>query len=376
MFKPYGVPVERLFDGRPILSPGERWWENSVTFNSAAVYLNNTPSNRGLIQTLVGNSDMDDALLKEGIVALHYRARPKSDPGYLWTRSFTGLALFTPRLELIKRYDHPIVLPGAHEEDCDYLGIEDPRIARIDDMFYMTYCGSTVDRETKHGFRGRNCLARSKDLLHWEKLGVVKGDPDLFDNKDGVLFPDKIDGHYFLLHRPWGSKVGGLSDFHSQIALSDSINGKWKNCGIVLRAFKIPDCSDSWNGAGSVPIPVGNKRYLVIYHTGNWHKSGEKEYDLDAALFDFSRFSPDHPEQLVVGRIEPLMVPQTRYERESPFSASEPNTLFTCGTYEYKDWIYIIYGGGDTYIMAARVNRQELLEALENAPDGNPYVQG
>ena len=87
MFKPYGVSVERLFDGRPILSPSEQWWENSVTFNSAAVYLNNTPSNRGLIQTLVGNSDMDDALLKEGIVALHYRARPKSDPGSLLSKT-------------------------------------------------------------------------------------------------------------------------------------------------------------------------------------------------------------------------------------------------------------------------------------------------
>ena len=143
------------------------------------------------------------------------------------------------------------------------------------------------------------------------------------NNKDGVLFPERINGYYFLLHRPWGDKVGSLSDFHTRLARSDTPTGFWEDCGIVMKAYDIPDCSDSWNGAGSVPIPLGNKRYLIIYHTGNWHKNGEKEYDLDAAIFDFNKFSLASPESIVESRIEPLMVPDSNYETQSPLADSE-----------------------------------------------------
>ncbi len=81
---------------------------------------------------------LDDPHLAEGVVALHYRARPRKDPGYKWNRSFVGLALFTPELTPLKRYSEPVILPGERPEDPDFLGAEDPRITRFGRLLRKT----------------------------------------------------------------------------------------------------------------------------------------------------------------------------------------------------------------------------------------------
>ncbi len=361
--KPYGVPVERLHGGAPILQPTQNAWESGVTFNTAAVYLERSEANDPILKQLLAREDLDAPEMREGVVALHYRARPKTDPGYRWNRSFVGLALFTPTLQLIKRYSDPILAPGAHPEDPDYLGVEDPRITRIGAAFYAVYCG--VSGAAAEGdWKAANCLASSCDLLHWTKHGALPGNINAANNKDGVLFPEPIQGSYFLLHRPM---IGSVSDFSIHIARSDSPLGVWEDCGAVLSSRPDAQCRESWVGAGSVPIPLGGTRYLVIYHTGNVLLSGEREYDLDAAIFDFARFSPTNPTALVEKRLDRLMVPETKYEIAAPYSDSVANVLFTCGSYEYNGDIIIVYGGGDTYIMAARVRKQTLLGYLERS---------
>ncbi len=366
--QPYGVPVERLHGGAPILQPRGDGWESGVTFNTAAFYLERSAANDPIITQLLGEKNPEAPELRDGVVALHYRARPKTDPGFRWNRSFVGLALFTPTLQLLKRYAEPVITPGNQPDEPDYLGVEDPRITRLGDTFYAVYCGVSGTAE-EGGWKAANCLASSRDLLHWTKHGALQGDINLANNKDGVLFPDPIQGRYVLLHRPM---VGNSSDFSICLAVSDSPTGVWKDCGAVLASRPDPLCRESWVGAGSVPIPLGGLRYLVIYHTGNELCSGGREYDLDAAIFNFEQFSPSDPTALVEKRLDRLMVPETEYERAAPFSDSVANVLFTCGTYEYNGDIYIVYGGGDTYIMAAKVNRQTLLAALESSVDPAP----
>ena len=70
-------------------------------------------------------------------------------------------------------------------------GVEDPRITRISDTFYMVYVAYS-----EHGTRVS--LAASSNLIAWERLGVILPDED---NKDAALFPEKIGGRYYLLHR-------------------------------------------------------------------------------------------------------------------------------------------------------------------------------
>ena len=372
--KPYGVPVKRLNQGNPIISPNENWWENNVTFNTTCYYLERSASNDPIIKTVLGVSQLNDPRLAKGVVAMYYRARPKTDPGHKWTRSFIGLAVFTPELDLLKRYAEPVLAPGEAETDFDCLGVEDPRISRINGKFYMVYC--SVGEDPQSDYSAKVSLAVSTDLVHWEKCGAVQGEVNRpgYKNKDGVLFEDKINGKYYLMHRPYNDKLP-LSDFSMHLAMADSINGKWKNCGEILHSFKNPNCRDSWVGAGSVPIHIGNQQYIVIYHTGNYLNEQVREYDLDVALFDFNQFDPAHPDSVVTKRLEPFMVPETEAEIKAPFADSVANVLFACGSYVYQGDIYIIYGGGDTYTMAARVNQKTLLDYLMACDLSNPFLK-
>jgi predicted GH43/DUF377 family glycosyl hydrolase len=374
--KPYGVPVTRCNGGEPIVAPTERWWESGVTFNAAALYLEPSAADEPILRALFPEKAPDDPDLAEGIVAIHYRARPEQEPGVPFPRSYIGLAVFTPDFRLLYRSPEPVFAPSAGQDGCDHLGVEDPRITRFGDTFYMVYTGLAFD--AAHTYRPQLCLATSRDLLRWERLGPLRGDVNRTYNKDGVLFPDRIDGRYLLLHRPYWEGLP-QSEFVMHLAVGESLagetrGGEWRDCGEVLRAYPNPHCHSSWVGAGSVPIPMGNRRYAVIYHTGNYLNDVDREYDLDVAVFDLNRLTVDDPSAVVTARLEPLMVPETEAELRSNSSLQVANVLFACGSYEYRDDLYIIYGGADTYTLAARVNRVALWDALERADLSNPFL--
>lgn len=365
------MTVERCNNGTPIVSPTANWWETGVTFNAAAVYLDRSPDNDRIIQALLPMYRLDDPVLGEGVVAIHYRARPEQDPGVPFVRSFIGLALFTPGFKELYRYKEPVVYPDPMDDGEDVLGVEDPRITKIGDTFYMIYCGLRKDPATI--YYTQLCCARSKDLLTWEKLGRMKGDVNAHRNKDGVLFPEKFDGKYWFLHRPWWDGLAH-KDYAMHLAVSDTPDGVWKDLGQVMHSFPNPRFAESWIGAGSVPVPIGDGRYMMIYHTGNSNAAGSMEYDLDAGLLDLREAQRD-PASVVLGRIEHFMVPETPEELRSESSLQVQNVLFACGSYEYKEHLYIIYGGADTYLLAARVKTAELRAALENADCANPFVK-
>src|SRR5437762_13808865 len=92
LIKQCPVKAIRLLDGAPSLAPTYWQWESGVTFNAAATYLEPSKSNRRLTELLLAGTVRGDPRLDDGMVAVHYRARPRSDPGYLITRSYVGLA--------------------------------------------------------------------------------------------------------------------------------------------------------------------------------------------------------------------------------------------------------------------------------------------
>lgn len=362
------VDVRRLNQGHPILSPTTNWWENGVTFNAAAVFV--SPDERAAIRALLPMVAPDDPRLAGGVVAVHYRARPEIDPGSAFTRSFIGLAVFTPDLRLLYRYAEPVLRPSPDPSDFDALGVEDPRITRLDGRYYMLYCGVRVHPEKDYA--AGLCLAVSDDLFHWEKLGPLAGDLNDSNNKDGVLFPRKIGDRYYLLHRPYWEGVP-VGEYAIRLAESETISGPWRDRGELLRAFENPAMRSSWVGAGSVPHEVSPGCFIEIYHTGNWVDSERREYDLDAALLDFNGWDGKAPRDLVKARLEHLMVPETEAELRSHSRLQVANVLFACGSYLHGEDIIIVYGGADTYTLAAAVNQNALLSGLQEAGCHNPF---
>lgn len=379
------LKVTRLNNGKPIISPTSNWWESGATFNPAAIYVENNPQNEAVIHNLLGNEFADDPRTKDGIVASLYRARPREDESHRpWTRSSLGLAVFSPGLELIKRFDRPVIAPDEDKKHYDYVGVEDSRLTFSEGEYYCLYCGVGLAPNPRPEWpvKTRICLAKSNDLLTWQKLGPVSGNVNTEDsktiessNKNGVFFPEKIDGHYFMLHRPCFDT--NYSKYAIALAMSNNIEGPWQDLGIIKRANQNTELAKHiWVGAGSVPIPVGDKKFIVIYHRGHVLNSGSKWYDLHADLFNFNNFDPHKPANIIERCLEKLLVPETPYERESISREGVANVVFTCGSYEYNGDIYILYGGADCCTLAAKVNKKELTDSLlgcreHKEPEGN-----
>lgn len=357
------LPIERLFDGRPLLSPQGEGWESGVTFNSAAVLLKPTPENLPTIRALLG----PDETSRE-IVALHYRARPNRDPGFRHTRSYVGLSVHEPDLTPIRRFERPVLGPG-YQGEPDALGAEDPRITRLDDAWWMAYCGVSPieDPDPDKAWLGSVCLARSTDLIEWTKCGVAEGfsgdRPRPHSNKDGVLFPDRIDGKAVMLHRPM---AGDIDTWGTAIAWADRPEGPYTDLGTVHGPERHPGFEASWTGAGAVPIPLGDGRYLSIEHTGNFYPGFRRKYVLDAFLYDFNGWNPKRPETLVKARLDGFMGPETDFEVKGPFHDSVANVVFACGAYVHDGWLYLVYGGGDSFILAARLRFDDLVGVLQS----------
>jgi beta-1,2-mannobiose phosphorylase / 1,2-beta-oligomannan phosphorylase len=369
----YSSKIEafRLNNGKPIISPTSNWWENGVTFNPAALFLERSPQNDPVIRKLLNGYGLENPLIRNGIVVVHYRARPlkESNTKRPFNRSFSGLAIYTPELKLIHRHKTPIIIPDDDKNHYDYVGVEDGRLHCFDNVYYYLYCGVSLISNPRPDWpvRTQICLAKSKDLLKWEKLGPIPGSINTKENnnKNGVFFPEKIDGHYFMLHRP--SFDNNYSKYAIALAMSSSLEGPWNDLGIIKHASQNPAIAKHiWVGAGAVPIALGNKKYLVIYHRGHVLNSGKKWYDLHAAIFNFNKFDPAHPHKIIEKRLERLLAPETPHERISNSSDGVADVVFTCGCYEYNGYIYILYGGADCNTLAARIRKNSLLDAIEN----------
>ncbi|MBA7704429.1 4-O-beta-D-mannosyl-D-glucose phosphorylase [subsurface metagenome] len=371
------VEVVRLNNGKPIISPTSNWWEDGVTYNPTALFLERSPQNDPIIKKLLDINSLDDPRIKDGVVIVHYRARSSKerDTKRPFSRSFSGLAIYTPELKLIHRHKTPAILPEDDENHYDYVGIEDGRLHCFGDTYYYLYCGVGLSPNPRPNWplKAQICLAKSKDLLKWEKLGPIRGNVNTKENnnKDGVFFPDKINGYYFMLHRPCFDT--NYSKHAIALAMSRSIEGTWEDLGILEYAPQNPEIAKHvWAGAGAVPMALGNKRYLVIYHRGHVLKSGEKWYDLHAAIFNFNKFTPAHPHKIIEKQLERLLIPETPHEKcAANWNDGVANVIFTCGCYEYGGDLYILYGGADCCTLAARVNKKTLLDALENAERNN-----
>jgi predicted GH43/DUF377 family glycosyl hydrolase len=257
--------------------------------------------------------------------------------------------------------------------------VEDPRVTFLDGAWWMVYCGvmPIEDPDPEHAWRGSVCLARSEDLVNWTKLGAVLGSGEAFakkldggfevaavSNKDGVLFPDRIGGKVYMLHRPMG---GPMDSWSTSLAVAERPEGPYEDLGPVHGAMKSAEAIQSWVGAGSVPIRIGEGRYVSIEHTGNYLQNKQRKYVLDAFLYDFNQLKEGAADSLVVARLDDIMRPETDFEINGPFPDSVANVVFACGSHIHDGWLYIVYGGGDSYILSARLRFDELVTALENA---------
>lgn len=342
------ISIERLNNGQPILSAVDRHpWEGEVVFNPACVLL----QDKSEINRLVGYLSLSVAERKkveicDAICVLIYRAQGTLTVPEDYRRSRLGLALLTPGLELIYRHPEPIVVP---ENDYEDLGVEDPRITKIDGKYVMLYTGYSSHGKRERKIVGRKkiniCMSLSDDLVNWEKKGVLKGRLNEIDNKNAVLFPIKIGGKYHLLHRP----MEGTDPMTVHVAHADSLFDEWDDDGVLWGVIKDKRFSKSWVGAGAPPLILEDNKYLVLYHIGHYGLDRKKVYELGICTLGFDGKLKVHE------RIEPLLTPQTRAEIEGNKLLGVNNVVFVCGAYFCNNHLYFPYAGADSVMLGARV---------------------
>ena len=231
----------------------------------------------------------------------------------------------------------PVMQP-CMEKGCfmeyEKKGIEDPRITQIDETYYIIYTAVSP-------YGPLLALAKTQDFVTFERLALIS-EPE---NKDGVLFPEKINGRYARLDRPVAGGLGNMWITYSD----DLINWGSSRCVMTVR----DDHWDSWRiGASSQPVKIDGG-WLVIYH-GVKAASGGPIYRLGAVLLDYS-----DPSKVLCRTAIPILSPREYYERVGDVG----NVVFSCGAIlEDNDELKIYYGASDTCICVGTANVNELMQ--------------
>lgn len=355
---PPPVAAHRLFGGEPILTPHpDNWWENRVVLNPAACLVEAGPRLDALLAAW-NLPEASESKLREagGACVLVYRAQGEVEPEKDAAPSYLGLAVFTPLLDLVHRWDEPTLRP---DEAFHNLGLEDARCTRIGERYFLHYTAYT-ELSPEDDVPNRIVsisLAKTTDFQTWKLFGPVPGDVNTVDNKNAALLPEPVGDEWILLHRP----MSGPDSMTIHWAKSSAPEGPWRTQGRLMESYSYAEFAHSWIGAGGPPISLGDGRFLAIYHQGHHAEDGTREYDLAAALLDFTREDP------VVARIEPLMRPTGAAEQVGDDELGVDNVLFVCGGYRWRDRLVLPYAAADSRIFGATLPFDALVRALEDA---------
>jgi beta-1,4-mannooligosaccharide/beta-1,4-mannosyl-N-acetylglucosamine phosphorylase len=225
----------------------------------------------------------------------------------------------------------------------------DPRLTVIEGRCYMTFA---VD--TQHGIRGG--VAVTEDFAQWDILSM-----SVPDNRNMVLFPERVGGKYIRLERPmpvYGR--GGRERF--DVWLSDSPDlVYWGNSAFILG---VEDVAYANLKLGPAAPPVKTERgWLTTFHAvdfdpsrgkNGWEAKWQKRYTIGLMLLAL-----DDPRKIVGFCSTPLMVPETPYELDEGFRT---NVIFPGGMIlEDTGEVKFYYGGADTVTCLATAALDDLL---------------
>jgi predicted GH43/DUF377 family glycosyl hydrolase len=161
--------VERLNGGEPILDRlTAHLWENKVTFNPACAFVDDNAELATIIRDLPFSIEIKEQLSRHSALCfLLYRGQGEKTEYQDHTRSSIGLAVLSSDLQLLARYDEPVLRPEY--DDYEDLGIEDGRISKVGDRYIMMYCASApVNHKTKSAWplHQRRILSNGKSMVY------------------------------------------------------------------------------------------------------------------------------------------------------------------------------------------------------------------
>ncbi len=246
-----------------------------------------------------------------------------------------GLAVSTDGVHFTRPDTTPILIPFADDPETLW-GVEDPRITALGDTFYLTFTAVT---KSQHG-TGQEYQARVRIAATRDFKTFIMIDPDLSDefDKDAVLFPERIDGKFVMLHR----LVPNIQLTTSADMLTWSPD----------RLLATPTSAWETDRIGSGPPPIRTPHGWLLFYHG---VSREKHYSMGAMLLDLKQ-----PWRVIGRTLNPLLSPQAKYET----CCVVPNVVFGTGLVEKPTEYWLYYGGADDNVSLAMINKSDLLGYL------------
>lgn len=225
----------------------------------------------------------------------------------------------------------PAVFP---QEPYETYGLEDPRITKIENLYYITY-KVVSDKGICTG------LLTTEDFIHFNRRGIIFCP----ENLDVVIFPERIDGKYWALTRPVPRYIGPRG-----IWIASSPDAIHWGGHLPLVLPQEGTFHDGKTGGSCVPIKTDDG-WLEIYHGSDTND----KYSLAAVLLDLN-----NPSKVIARGKIPIMEPAAPYELQGFYG----NVVFSCGAIEKDHSVLIYYGASDEFTAVAKTTISRILSTF------------
>ncbi|MCX6715845.1 MAG: hypothetical protein NT077_02370 [Candidatus Taylorbacteria bacterium] len=325
----------------PIIKPlAHNHWESEGTFNPGAVV-----DDTGTIHLFYraigkdGISRVGHTTSSDGKLFMNRSAFPVYEPerGY-------GMPEKSP-MNAPHKYDL-----SAHASGGGWGGAEDPRVVKIDDRIYMTYTAFEGWASMRIGLTSINEKDMEKGQWKWKKPVIIS--PPGSRAKNWVLFPEKINGKYAILHAI-APKIRVAYVDSPEMAPEIKTVGDHGGGGYEDKGRK-----ESWDhfvrGAGAPPLKT-RLGWLLLYHA--FDKRNPKKivgYKVGAMILDLN-----DPTKVLYRSPQPILSPDMPYENDG-----KPGVVYASGAIIRDDKLLVYYGGGDKTTCVAETPLDPLLTWL------------
>jgi len=319
--------VLKKLEENPIISPNpQNDWESQQTFNPGVVLLDNK---------------------------VYFLYRAIGEDGI----SRMGYAVSSDGITIDARLPYPVYEHKINDKKFgifSYLsggswgGAEDPRIVRVgdEDLLYMTY--TACDNGLRVGLTSITVDDFLKRKWRWGMPALISPPNEI--HKNWVVFPEKINGQYAILH----SIVP-----HIEIAYRNDLNFGVEDLIYSPRVFGVQKSNfdksrwERWlRGTGAPPLKTKDG-WLLFYHAmdNDWSK-----YKVGVLLLDLK-----DPTKILYRAKEPILEPEEFYEN----NGYKGGVVYLSGAIIKEGNLLVYYGCADNYVGVAYGNLNKFLATLK-----------
>lgn len=341
------MKIER-YTGNPILVKNtHNEWEDLCVLNPGVIY--------------------DEAI---GKFVMLYRAGGDQ----LIHKISVGMAVSSDGVHFTRCNDAPVLAPISDLSDGECL--EDPRIVRLDGIYYIAYAGRFrqvgkywLPKEKYIALYGElkkpegawprfvknnhtvSYLAATKDFKEFIRLGRITN--SLYDDRDVFLFPEKVGGKYVRISRPKFPPTEECRNPAIWITFSDDLL-EWGEPSLLMQGKEWWESQRIGGAAPPIKTEIG---WIMLYHGVQKREDGKEVYRVGAVLLD-----KDDPRKILARTKQPIMEPAEDYERCGLFG----ECIFPTANIVRDGIVYIYYGCADQSIGLATVPLADLLSFMRD----------